>query len=161
VSRRKRENRQLRWLQPIWDRKRRETARRVEGAVQRLVSTGKAVTLEAIRQVVKSEFKVSISTNTILRNEEAYAIYLQHSGARRRAKPRSPLLMGLLGNTVAAKRVALRSKLNRLRRESKDALIFRVMQLEESLNKQTQREDNLREEVLRLSLQSRTKGKTK
>jgi hypothetical protein len=110
---------------------------------------------------VKSLFKVSISTNTILRNDEAYAIYLQHRTSRRPARSRSPLLMGLLGKAAGAKRVALRSKINRLRREPKDALIFRIMQLEQHLKEQSKREDNLREEVLRLSLQSRPKGRSK
>jgi hypothetical protein len=69
--------------------------------------------------------------------------------------------MGLLGKAAGAKRVALRSKINRLRREPKDALIFRIMQLEQHLKEQSKREDNLREEVLRLSLQSRPKGRSK
>src|SRR5438093_13389403 len=82
----KREDRQLRWLEPLWDRKRRDTAKRVERAVRHLVAAGKPVTLEAIRQTVKSLFKVSISTNTILRNEEAYAIYVKHGAVHRISK---------------------------------------------------------------------------
>jgi hypothetical protein len=85
---------------------------------------------------------------------------LQHRTTRRPARPRSLLLMGLLGKAAGAKRVALRSKINRLR-EPKDALIFRIMELEQHLKEQARREDDLREEVLRLSLQSRPKGRSK
>ena len=49
-------------------------------------------------------------------------------------------------------RVAFRAKINRLRRESKDTLIFRIVDLEEKVRAQARRENNLREEILRLSL---------
>lgn len=160
MTARKREKRDLRWLQPLWDRKRRDTAKRVQRAVQHLMTAGKPVTLEAIRRTVKSLFKVSISTNTILRNEEAYAMYVKHSPAPRRPKSTNPLLMALV-HDQPSNSAALRSKISRLRRESKDALIHRILQLEDSVAKQARREDNLREEVLRLSLESRTGGKTK
>jgi hypothetical protein len=156
----KREEKKLRWLEPLWDRKRRDTAKRVERAVHHLVATGKPVTLETIRRTVQSLFKISISTNTILRNEEAYVMYVKHRAVPRRPKSKNPLLTALVHDT-ASNPVALRSKISRLRRESKDALIHRLLQLEKSVAKQAHREDNLREEVLRLSLESRTKGKTK
>src|SRR5579883_991791 len=159
VASRKREDRELQWLEPLWDRKRRDTAKRVELAVRHLIAGGKPVTLEAIRQTVKSLFKISISTNTILRNEEAYAMYVKHSTVSPRSKSKNPLLLTLI-NETPSNSAALRSKVSRLRRESKDALIYRILQLEGGVTKQARREDNLREEVLRLSLESRRKGKT-
>lgn len=151
----KRDDRELRWLEPMWERKRRDTAKRVELAVRHLTRAGKPVTLEAIRQSVKSLFKVSISTNTILRNEEAYAIYMKHRSAASRSKTKNPQLRALLNKDSNDR--ALRTKISRLRRESKDALIYRILVLEESVKKQGRREDNLREEVLRLSLAARTR----
>jgi hypothetical protein len=150
----KREHRKRnpRWLEPLWDRKRRETAKRVEGAVRHLVVKGNPVTLQAIRDMVKALFKVSISTNTIQRNEMAYEIYQKHSTARRTATGGSASLAQLQRNTPVPQRVAFRAKINRLRRESKDALIFRIIGLEEKVQGQARRENNLREEILRLGL---------
>ena len=150
----KRENRERnpRWLEPLWDRKRRDTAKRVEGAVRHLVAQGKPVTMQAIRDAVKALFKVSISTNTIQRNEMAYEIYQKHSSARRGLRTGCASLTQLQRATPVPQRVAFRAKINRLRRESKDALIFRIIGLEEKVQGQARRENNLREEILRLNL---------
>jgi hypothetical protein len=55
-------------------------------------------------------------------------------------------------STPVPQRVAFRAKINRLHRESKDALIFRIIGLEEKVQGQARCENNLREELLRLSL---------
>jgi hypothetical protein len=141
-----------RWLEPLWDRKRRDTAKRVEGAVRHLVAKGKPVTLQAIRDAVKALFKISISTNTIQRNELAYEVYQKHRTARRNAKVGDVSLAQLRRDTPLQQRAAFRAKINRLRRESKDALISRIIGLEEKVQGQARRENNLREEILRLSL---------
>jgi hypothetical protein len=152
VAKREHRERNPRWLEPLWDRKRRETAKRVEGAVRHLVAKGNPVTLQAIRDTVKALFKVSISTNTIQRNEMAYEIYQKHSTARRTARGGSASLAQMQRSTPVPQRVAFRAKINRLRRESKDALIFRIIGLEEKVQGQARCENNLREEILRLSL---------
>jgi len=153
VAKREHRERNPRWLEPLWDRKRRETAKRVAGAVRHLVAKGNPVTLQAIRDTVKALFKVSISTNTIQRNEMAHEIYQKHSTARRTARGGgSASLAQLQRSTPVPQRVAFRAKINRLRRESKDALIFRIIGLEEKVQGQARRENNLREEILRLNL---------
>lgn len=152
MAKREHRERNPRWLEPLWDRKRRETAKRVEGAVRHLVAKGNPVTLQAIRDTVKALFKVSISTNTIQRNEMAYEIYQKHSTARRTARGGSASLAQMRRSTPVPQRVAFRAKINRLRRESKDALIFRIIGLEEKVQGQARCENNLREEILRLSL---------
>jgi hypothetical protein len=152
VAKRKNAERNPRWLESLWDRKRRDTAKRVEGAVRHLAAKGNPVTLQAIRDTVKALFKVSISTNTIQRNEMAYEIYQKHSTTRRTAKGGSVSLARLQRSTPVSQRAAFRAKINRLRRESKDALIFRIIGLEEQVQGQARRENNLREEILRLNL---------
>ena len=157
----KRENteRNPRWLEPIWDRKRRATAKRVESAVRHLIAKGCPVTLQAIRDAVKTLFKVSISTNTIQRNEMAYEIYRKHSTSRRTAGGGSVSLAQLRRSIPVSQNVAFRAKINRLRRESKDALIFRILELEAKGQGQALCENNLREEILRLSLAKDKPGK--
>jgi hypothetical protein len=139
-----------RWLQPLWEKKKVDTARRVERAVKEMVRLKEPVTLEGIRNKVKSLFAVSISTNTIQRNEGAYAAYQKHRTARRMAKVRSHDLASMLRNASVASAVNLRARINRLRRDSKDGLIARVLQLEEERKRQAEREDALREEIFRL-----------
>jgi hypothetical protein len=56
------------------------------------------------------------------------------------------------------KALSARARVNRLRRESKDTLIARVIQLESNMEQHVRREDNLRNEILRLTLGSRRKG---
>src|SRR6476469_7208493 len=41
------------WLQPLWERKRAETVRRVTAAVRRLEKQGRAVTLAGIREAIR------------------------------------------------------------------------------------------------------------
>ena len=147
------------WLQPLWEKKKADTARRVERAVKEMVRLKKRVTLEGIRNTVTSLFGVSISTNTIQRNEEAYAAYQMHRTARRNAKARDHDLAGMLRSVSGASAVNLRARVNRLRRDSKDSLIARLLQLEEERKRQAEREDALREEIFRLHPAVRKRGR--
>ena len=161
MPRRKSGRKDLAWLKPMWDRKRQETASRVTRAVKDLVKTKQTVTLGAIREAVRSLFNVSMSTNTIQRNEEAYAVYLQHRTYTPRVRAKSTALKAVLAGVHGDRSAALRARINRLRRESKDTLIARVMELEKSVERHAQHEDNLREEILRLTLGSGQKGSDK
>jgi hypothetical protein len=51
-------NKDPRWLQPLWEKKKADTARRVERAVKELIRLKEPVTLEGIRKAVKSRFGV-------------------------------------------------------------------------------------------------------
>jgi len=129
--------------------------------VKHLVQSKQAITLNTIREAIRSLFNVSISTNTIQRNEEAYAVYLQHRTHTPRIRAKSTALKAVLDGARGDRSAALRARINRLRRESKDTLIARVMELEKSAGQHVRREDNLREEILRLTLGTRQKGKHK
>jgi hypothetical protein len=147
------------WLQPLWERKRAETVRRVAVAVRSLKREGKAVTLAGIREAIWELDGVSISTNTIQRNEEAYQLYRQHATARlANGMSRSGVLIALQKATPDAHRAALRARIARLRRQSKDTLIARVLELETAVDNQAKRENTLREEVLRLTLKTARSG---
>ena len=63
------------WLRTRWERTKCETAARVQAAVDQLQSQGRDVTFERIRDTIRSLHGVSISANTIKRNELAYQIY--------------------------------------------------------------------------------------
>jgi hypothetical protein len=131
----------------------------VATAVKHLLKAKQPVTFNAIRETVRSLFQVAISTNTIQRNPEAYATYLQHRTHRPRMQTRSAALRAVLNSVNDDRKESIRVRVNRLRRESKDTLIARLIQLETSVEQQIRRQDNLREEILRLSLGSRRKGK--
>jgi len=147
------------WLQPIWERKRAETVRRVTAAVRKLKKQGKAVTLAGIREAIRELDGVSISTNTIQRNELAYQLYRQHAAAgpaRRTSK--SGALTALQHGAPDAQRAAMRSKIARLRRHSKDTLIAKVVELETAVENQGKRENALRDELLRITLKTGKSG---
>jgi len=147
------------WLQPLWDKKRAETVRRVAAALRFLKRAGKPVTLTAIREAVLKLDGVSISTNTIQRNEEAYQLYQQHVSRRpATSKTRSRVLTALQKATPDANRAALRAKIARLRRQSKDMLIAKVLELETAVANHSKRENALREEVLRLTFKAAQPG---
>jgi hypothetical protein len=142
----------------MWEKKKADTAKRINRAVKELARLKQPVTFESIRNTVKSLFGVSISANTIQRNEEAYAVYLRHRTARRTAKAGDRELARRLRDVSASAAVNLRAKINRLRRESKDSLIERLLQLEEERKYQAQREKALREEIFRLHPAGRKRG---
>jgi DNA invertase Pin-like site-specific DNA recombinase len=139
------------WLRPHWEQKRKETAARVQAAVDQLRRRGQKVTVEAIRDAIRSMYSVSISTSTVKRNELAYQIYLANCQKPRAASLPQPALRELVENASAGKRHGLRSKISRLRRESKDALVARLVILDRAAAKQRDVENRLREEILRLS----------
>ena len=64
------------WLRSRWERTKSETAARIQAAVDQLRQHGRDVTFESIREAIRSLHGVSISANTIKRNELAYKVYL-------------------------------------------------------------------------------------
>jgi hypothetical protein len=110
------------------------------------------VTFESIREVVRSLHGVSISANTIKRNELAYQIYSAHRQKPKVARLPEPALRELVANAAAEERRSLQSKISRLRREPKDALVAKLVSLERAAAKQRDVENRLREEILRLSV---------
>src|SRR5437870_11765832 len=81
------------WLQPRWERQKRDTATRVEAAVAALRKDRAEVTYASICKRVSMLFGLSISPNTIKRNELAYQIYLANRRQRMRKQLREPVLM--------------------------------------------------------------------
>ena len=148
------------WLRARWDQQRGETVARVTRAVDHLRSQDQAVTFSAIRDAVKRLDGVSISTNTIQRNDLAYAVYQQHASIRRANRRRHQSLSALLDRTSALERPALRTKIARLRRAPKDELIASLIELAREVKNQERREHALREELLRVTL-DHTTGATK
>ncbi|MDP9224861.1 MAG: hypothetical protein M3P18_13660 [Actinomycetota bacterium] len=140
------------WLRGRWDQQRRETADRVGRAVARLRAQDQPVTFSAIRDAVKHIDGVSISTNTIQRNDLAYAVYQQYASIRPSDRRRHRSLSALLDRAPAQERAALHSKIARLRRASKDELIGSLIELAREVKNQGRREHALREELLRVSL---------
>jgi hypothetical protein len=143
-------NKNPKWLEPLWEEKKRETVKRVEQAVNELLRQSEPVTLDNIRHTVKALFGISISANTIQRNEGAHAAYQKNRTARQVIRAGNAALAMMLRGLPVANAVNLRAKINRLRREFKDSLIARLLQLEAERKRQSDREDALREEILRL-----------
>jgi hypothetical protein len=94
------------WLRVRWERTKRETAARVQAAVDQLRQQGRDVTFESIREVVRSLHGVPISANTIKRNELACQIYSAHRHKPKVAHLPEPALRELVAN-AAAKNVAV------------------------------------------------------
>ncbi len=139
------------WLRARWERTKSETAARVQSAVDQLRERGRGVTFESIRETIRSMHGVSISSNTIKRNELAYQIYSAHRQRPKMASLPQPALRALVANTSDKDRRGLQSKISRLRREPKDSLVAKVIWLERAVTKQRDIENRLREEVIRLS----------
>ncbi len=68
------------------------------------------------------------------------------------------MLTALQKATPDANRAALRAKIARLRRQSKDMLIAKVLELETAVANHSKRENALREEVLRLTFKAAQLG---
>ncbi len=142
------------WLQPIWDRKRAETVRRVTVAIRALKRQRKTVTLVGIREAIRELDGVSISTNTIQRNELAYELYIKNATAGSVKKISKCGALTALQRTVPdVQRPALRAKIH-----SKDTLIAKIMEVEKALENQMNRENALREELLRVTLKTPQTG---
>ena len=139
------------WLRTRWERTKSETAARVQAAVDQLEQHGRDVTFESIRDTIRSLHGISISANTIKRNELAYQIYSAHCRKPRVASLPQPALRALVANASAEERRGLQSKISCLRREPKDSLVAKLVSLERAAAKQRDVENRLREEILRLS----------
>lgn len=140
------------WLQSRWELKKRETKDRVVIAVQTLAAQGRRVTIAAVCDAIKSLSGRPISANTIKRNPFAYEIYLKHRVAPRIRQVREVALVQLYQQTGPEERVRLGAQISRLRRESKDSLIARIVTLQRSVGQHTTVEHNLRDEIIRLRL---------
>lgn len=109
------------------------------------------VTFSAIRDAIKEIDGVSISTNTIQRNDLAYAVYQQYARIRPVGRRRHRSLSEMLDRAPALERPAMQSKIARLRRASKDELIASLIELAREVKNQGCRENALREELLRVT----------
>src|SRR5271165_4766241 len=84
------------WLQPRWERQKRDTAARVEAAITALQKDHAEVTYASICKRVSILFGLSISPNTIKRNELSYRIYMASRRPPRRKQLRESVLMQLI-----------------------------------------------------------------
>jgi hypothetical protein len=141
------------WLSEVWERKKTETVDRVRTAIERLQAEQQPVTVNAIREKVKAIFGVPFSANTIKRNEAAHALYVSCRQPYRVPAARDTLLRDLYAS--AGDRPHLHAKVARLRRQSKDHLIARLIVLERAVELHGEVENRLREEIIRNSLQTR------
>lgn len=123
----------------------------METAVRALQKDRSQVTYASICKHVNILFGLSISPNTIKRNEFAYRIYLANRRPPRRTRLLEPLLLRLIDSASDQEKRSLQSKTARLRRESKDSLIARLISLERTVARQKNAENLLREEILRLA----------
>jgi hypothetical protein len=140
------------WLRKNWEQKKNDTAARVRAAVEVLRQNKHAITYESIRSQIKLTYGITISANTIRRNEGAYEIYeANRTRPKSAGQRRSPHLNAMLRGATEQDCRAVRSKISRLRREMKDTLIARLITLERAVAKQRTVENLLREEILRLS----------
>src|SRR5262245_55558209 len=83
------------WLRPMWEKKRADTVLRVTAAVRTLKRQKKAVTLARIREAILDLDGISISTNTIQRNELAYEVYLDNTSTAVKKTPKCRALAAL------------------------------------------------------------------
>jgi hypothetical protein len=139
------------WLTAIWEQRRTETAARIARAVTKLHSDGCEVTYSSICATIRAVDGISISPNTIKRNGGAYEIYVAHRRPQRRRCLPEPLLTQTIAAASQEETRRLRSRVERLRRETKDALIARILRLESTVKQQNAAENALRDEIVRLS----------
>jgi hypothetical protein len=98
-----------------------------------------------------------MSPNTIKRNDLAYEIYKTYRKAPLTGQLRDSDLDQLLENTSTEAKHKMRAKISRLRRQSKDSLIAKIIQLERKVETQNAVENALRDEVIEMSLQALSK----
>jgi hypothetical protein len=138
------------WLAGRWADQKKATVTKIAGAVANLQKSGARVTYSSICRMVEALYGVSISANTIKRNHGAYEVYSANRSTRRVSAVRGPAIRVLIHNAPNEERDRLGSRIARLRRMRKDALIVRLVQLEEASDRQKTTETNLRDEILRL-----------
>ncbi len=136
------------WLASAWESKKRETLNCVEAAIASLCDANRSVTLSSIRSEVRLLFGRSLSTNTIIRNERAYQLYLANRRAPRTPRVKGQLILELYARTEPPKKAAIQTRVARLRRHPKDDLIVRLMRIEESLSEQMDVANRLREQII-------------
>ena len=146
------------WLKDRWADRKSATVTRIAGAVAHLQKAGGTITYSSICRSVEVLHGVSISANTIKRNHEAYEIYSAHRGSRRFSPAKEQALRTLAQHTPGEHRNRLRSRIARLRRMRKDALIARLIQVEDASDRQKTIETNLRDEILRLLARAKAGG---
>ena len=145
------------WLKDRWADQKKATATRIAAAIASLRQAGKTITYRSICRSVESLYGVSISANTIKRNHEAFEIYSANRSSRRFTPAKEQTLQKLVQSSPGENRTRLGSRITRLRRMKKDALIARLVQLEDASDCQKTVETNLRDEILRL-LEKRKAG---
>jgi hypothetical protein len=138
------------WLEGRWAEQKRATATRIAGAIDSLRQAGDKITYGSICRSVQSLYGVSISANTIKRNDAAYEIYSANRSSRHYAAAKEQVLQKLVQNATDTHRNRLGSKIARFRRMRKDALIAMLIQLQGDSDRQRNTETNLRDEILRL-----------
>jgi hypothetical protein len=138
------------WLEGRWAEQKHATATRIAGAIASLRQAGDKITYGSICRSVQSLYGISISANTIKRNDAAYEIYSANRSSRRFSPAKEQALQKLVWDAPDANRKRLGPKIARLRRMRKDSLIAMLLQLQEGRDRQQTTETNLRDEVLRL-----------
>jgi hypothetical protein len=138
------------WLTPVWEARKKETVVRIQAAINRLRETNQRVTFSAIRETVRDLFHRSISTNTIKRNEAAHQLYLENRRRPRMGLAKSQRVLEFYETTEPEAKSAARARVARLRRQTKDDLIVRLLRAEEALKAAGDVENRLREEIIRL-----------
>jgi hypothetical protein len=146
------------WLKDRWAEQKNVTMTRIADAIASLREAGNKITYSSICRSVESLYGVSISANTIKRNHEAYEIYSANRSSRRFSPVKEQALQKLVQNAPGEHRTRLGSRIARLRRMRKDALIARLVQLEDASDRQKTIETNLRDEILRLLTRAKAGG---
>jgi hypothetical protein len=139
------------WLEGRWEGQKHLTAIRIGGAVASLRQAGTKITYASICRSVQLLYGVSMSPNTIKRNQAAYEIYLGSRSSQHYSSSKEQALQKLVQLATENERNRLRSRVARLRRVRKDALIASLLQLEDVVDQQKTTETNLRDEILRLA----------
>lgn len=140
------------WLTPVWEARKKETVVRVQAAINRLRETNQRVTFSAIREAVRDLFHRSISTNTIKRNEAAHQLYLENRRRPRMGLVKSQRVLEFYETTEPDAKSAAQARVARLRRQTKDDLIVRLLRAEGTLKAARNVENRLRDEIIRLHL---------
>jgi len=138
------------WLKDRWADQKKATVTRIASAIASLRQAGREITYRSICRSVESLYGVSISANTIKRNHEAFEIYSTNRSSRRYSPAKEQALQKLVKDAPREHQTRLASRIARLRRMRKDALIARLVQLEDVSDRQKTIETNLRDEILRL-----------
>jgi hypothetical protein len=138
------------WLEGRWAEQKHATATRIASAISSLRQAGDKITYGSICRSVQSLYGISISANTIKRNDAAYEIYSASRSSRHYSPSKEQVLQKLLQDATGTQRNRLGAKIARLRSMRKDALIAMLLQLQGDSDRQRTTETNLRDEILRL-----------